>query len=261
MNFSLYKTGLKGSWKVFAVFAAVLTMYFTIIVMMFDPELGAALDEFAKAMPELMAMVGMNAAGTSLVGFMGSYLYGFIMLVFPMVYSILTANRLVAKQIERGSMSYLLAAPVSRFKIVFTQMMVLLTGVVALVGYAAIVGIASAEAMFPGELDIPRFLMLNLGALALQLFIGGICFITSCISNDAKYSMGFGAGIPALSFIIQMAANAGEKFKNLKYATFFTLFSPSGIIESKAPALAGIAVLAVSAFEIGSYKMFSVAKL
>lgn len=247
MNFSLYKTGLKGSWKIFAIFAAVLTMYFTIIVMMFDPELGAALDEFSKAMPELMAMVGMNAAGTSLVGFMGSYLYGFIMLVFPMVYSILTANRLVAKQVERGSMAYLLAAPVSRFKIAFTQMMVLLTGIVALVAYAAVVGVVSAQAMFPGELDIPRFMMLNLGALALQLFIGGICFITSCIFNDTKYSIGLGAGIPALSFVIQMAANAGEKFENLKYATFFTLFSPNGIIEGEIFAFVGVAVLAAGA--------------
>ncbi len=41
-NVALYKRGMQGSWKMLVIFAAVLTMYFTIIVTMFDPELGSA---------------------------------------------------------------------------------------------------------------------------------------------------------------------------------------------------------------------------
>ena len=49
INWTLYKRGIRGSWKMLLIFAAVLTMYFTIIISMFDPALGSALNEFAKA--------------------------------------------------------------------------------------------------------------------------------------------------------------------------------------------------------------------
>lgn len=249
-NFTLYKRGMKESWKMLVIFAAVLTMYFTIIITMFDPKLGSALNEFAKAMPELMAMVGMNPSSTTMIGFMSAYLYGFIMLVFPMIFSILSANRLIARHVDKGSMVYLLAAPVKRRTVAFTQMKVIASGIFALVMYATVMGIIDCELSFPGELEIGKFILLNIGVLCLHLFIGGICFLCSCIFNDTKFSIGVGAGIPALAFIIQMMANAGKELENAKYATFFTLFNPDGIIAGEVEAFWGVAVLFVGALAL-----------
>lgn len=245
MNWTLFKSGMKSSAKPILIFAAVLTMYFTVLITMFDPSLGSALLELEKAMPQLMAMVGMSSADTTLVGFMGSYLYGFIVPIMPMVYAIIMANSLVAKKVDSGSMVYLLAAPVSRRKIVFTQMTVLITGVFLLIAYSAGVGIASCEIFFPSELDISKFLILNLGALALHLLISGICFFFSCLFNDTKYSLAFGAGIPAFAYIIQMMANVGGKLENAKYATFFSFFHPNDLINGKASAYWGLGILAI----------------
>jgi ABC-2 type transport system permease protein len=247
MNWTLYKRGIQGIWKMLVIFCAVLTMYFTIIVSMFDPALGSVLDEFAKAMPDLMAVVGMTPASGELVSFMAAYLYGFLMLVFPMVFSILSANKLIARHVDRGSMTYLVAAPVRRTTVAFTQMKVMGTGLFALVFYASMLGIITCELSFPGELAVGTFLLLNAGVLCLQLFIGGICFLSSCFFNDSKYAVGVGAGIPALGFIIQMMANAGKELENAKYATFFTLFDSDGIIAGEAGAYAGMAVLFIGA--------------
>ncbi len=246
-NFTLYKRGMHESWKLLLIFAAVLTMYFTIIISMFDPALGSALNEFAEAMPELMAMVGMNPTSTTLIGFISAYLYGFIMLVFPMIFSILCANRLVARHVDRGSMAYLLAAPVRRRSVAFTQMKVIASGIFALVAYATMMSIIACELSFPGDLEIGKFILLNIGVLCLHFFIGGICFLCSCVFSDTKYSIGFGAGIPALAFIVQMMANAGAELENAKYATFFTLFHPDGITVGEAGAIWGMVALFVGA--------------
>lgn len=243
INWTLYKRGIQGSWKMLLIFAAVITMYFTIIISMFDPALGSALNEFAKAMPELMAIVGMNPSSAELVSFLEAYLYGFIMLVFPMIFCILSANKLIARHVDRGSMTYLLAAPVKRGTVVFTQIKVMITGVVALVFYATILGIINCEISYPGELDVGKFILLNIGVFCLQLFIGGICFLCSCIFNDSKYAVGVGAGIPALGFIIQMMANAGKELQNAKYATFFTLFDSDGIIAGEPGAILEMLIL------------------
>lgn len=114
MELTLYKREMKGSWKLLVIFGAVLTMYVAIIISMYEPDMLKLLDSYAQAMPELMAAVGMTAGAADLLGFMISYLYGFILLVFPMVFCILRANGLVAKYVDRGSMACLLAAPVRR---------------------------------------------------------------------------------------------------------------------------------------------------
>ena len=250
LNLILYKRGIKENIKIVLIFAAVLTMYFTIMISMFDPALGSILTAFIKAMPEIMNMFGMNLSSTTLTGFMSTYLYGFIMLVFPMIFSIINANRLVARHVAKGSMVYLLSAPVSRKTIVFTQMKVLGSGLFFLILYATVFGIAACETSFPGELEIPKFILLNVGAFGLHLLIAGICFLSSCIFNETKHSIAIGAGIPALAYVIQMLAKSGEALSYAKYATFFTLFNPEGIIAGDTVAFIQMLVLFLSAFII-----------
>lgn len=229
INGTLYKRELKGSCKLLVIFTAIMTLYVSVIITMYDPELMAMLDGFVEAMPEMMAAVGMRAGAASLLGFMISYLYGFVLLVFPMVFSILRGNGLIAKYVDSGAMVYLTASPVKRRTVACTQMSVLLSGILFLIGYATVLEIAVAESCFPGELAYAQLFKLNVGLLGLQLAIGGICFLASCMFSDTRYSVGFGAGIPALMFVLQMLSNAGTQAEAVRYFSIFTLFNPDGI--------------------------------
>lgn len=243
INGTLYKREMKGSIRLLLIFAAILTMYISIIISMYNPKMMHTLDTFSEAMPELMAAVGMTPGAASLLGFMVSYLYGFILLIFPMVFSILRGNGLVAKYVDRGSMAALAAAPVKRRTIALTQMSVLISGVFLLILYSTVLEIVIAQNYFPGDLELPKLLMLNGGLLCLQLFIGGICFLASCLFSDTKYSLGFGAGIPSLMYVLQMLANAGEKAEAARYFSLFTLFDPEAIAAGDPGAMTGVAVL------------------
>ncbi len=243
INMTLYKREMKGSLKILILFAVVITMYVTIIISMYDPEMMATLDGFYEVMPELMASIGMSAGATSLIGFMISYLYGFILLIFPMVFCILRGNSLVAKYTDKGSMVTLLAAPIKRRTIILTQIFVLMSGILLLIIYVTGLEIIIAQTIFPGELIVSDLLKLNTALLCLHLFIGSICFLASCVFSDTKYSIAFGAGVSAFMYILQMLANAGEKADILKYFTFFTLFDANGIIAGKSGAIIGILVL------------------
>ena len=243
MNLALYKREMKGSIKLLLIFGAIITMYVSIIISMYDPDLMKTLNSFAEAMPELMASVGMKADAATLIGFMVSYLYGFILLIFPMLFCILRGNALIAKYVDKGSMSLLIAAPVKRRAVAFTQMTALISGIVLLVLYSTILELICAESGFPGELDIAELFLLNGGLLCLHLFIGGVCFLSSCIFSDTKYSLAFGAGIPIFMYVLQMLANVGGDAEKAKYFTFFTLFNPDGIIAGEREAAVGILIL------------------
>lgn len=247
-SMALYKREMKGSIKLLIVFSAIITMYVTIIIQMYDPQMMKTLDNFVEVMPEVMSAVGMKANATNLLGFMVSYLYGFILLIFPMLFCILRGNALISKYVDKGSMVMLVAAPMKRRTIAFTQINVLVSGILLLIFYTTIVELICAISSFAGELDIKELFILNGGLLCLHLFIGGICFLSSCIFSDTKYSVAFGAGIPAFMYVLQMLANVGGNAEKAKYFTFFTLFRPDSIIVGESGAILGVFVLLAGAF-------------
>lgn len=247
MNAALYKREMKGSLRLLLILAAIVTMYVAVIISMYDPALMSMLDGFVRIMPQLMAAVGMTAGATSLAGFMVSYLYGLVLLLFPMIFCILRAHGLIARYVDNGSMVALMAAPVKRRTVALTQAAVLISGILLIAAYATALEFVCAAVMFPGELSVGTLLALNGGLACLLLFTGGVCFLCSCAFSDARYSLGFGAGIPALMFVLQMLGNMGGVAQKAKYLTFFTLFDPSGIVAGGSGALAGCLALLVGA--------------
>ena len=237
LNGALYRQGLRASWKPLVIFLAVLTMYDAVIVSMFDPRIGDLLATLMQTMPDIMAMFGMNNPGATLAEFLTNYLYGFLMLIFPLVFSAITANSLVARHVDRGSMAYLLAAPNSRTRVAFTQMTVLLTGVTAIIAVCTAVGWGCSAAMFPGVLE-PL-----LSGIVAPLFLSGLCFFASCISNTTRLSLALGAGTATVFYLIQMLANMGGKLETLRYITLFTLFQPDKLLAGEAAGWVFAAVL------------------
>lgn len=234
ISMPLLKREIKANYKLFIIFAAVLTMYISVIIPMFDPEIGNTLAEFEKAMPEMMAAFGMNNPGTTLIEFMNSYLFGFLFIVFPMIFEIIIANKLIARYVDKGSMAYLLATPNKRSKIAVTQGVFLLLAIGALVLFITVASITSSQIYFPGDLDINKFLLMIFGLYCLHIAISGLGFFASSISNDTKLSYSISAGIPIGFFIIQLLGNMGGKLENFKYFTIFSLYDTNKLINGEA---------------------------
>lgn len=243
LNGALYKREMKGSIKLLIILCAVITLYVSVIISMYEPELAKLLDSYVELLPEMMAAVGMKAGATSLVGFMCDYLYGFILIIFPMLFCFLRGNGLIAKYVDNSSMFSLLAAPVRRWKVALTQMFVMISGICILCIYTTILEYVCAEHGFPGELELKTLLALNCGLFCLHLFIGGICFLASCIFSNSKYSAGFGVGIPIFMYAEKMLVNMGGSAEKAKYFTFFSLFNPEGIASGESGAMIGATVL------------------
>lgn len=245
MNFTLYKREMKSSWKMLAVFTAILTMYVVLMIFMYTPEMLEMFKQFSTTMPQLMSAFKMDFSAESLqlLGYLSSGLYGFILIIFPMVFSMIRGNGLVARYVDRGSMASLLAAPVKRRTVAFTQMAVLITGIVWMVIYVTVIEMISIAAHAPDQADTATLFRMNFGLLALQLFIGSICFLASCIFDESRNSLAVGAGIPGVMFIFKMLAQAGDATEPFKYATFFTLYDPDAIVAGQSGALTGSWIL------------------
>lgn len=148
------------------IFAAILAMYMSVEISMFNPDSMDGLKEMMDMLPQQM-INAMNldvGAETSLVGFLGSYFYGFIVIMVPMIFNIIASNNAAAKLVDSGAMACLLSAPNSRTRVILTQAAALILSNILLMAFVTVMGIAVSQALFPGDLDIHAFLLVNAGA-------------------------------------------------------------------------------------------------
>ncbi len=246
MNLTLLKREMKANYKLLLIFMAVLTLYASMIISMFNPKLGESLQQMAESMPQLFAAFGMMEVGTTLLTFMVNYLYGFLLIAFPSVFIILLSNKLMAHYIDSGSMAYLLATPNKRSTIAMTQAVFLVLNVFLLILYVTILSICVSEGTFPNTLEITKFILVNVGLFGLLIFLSGLCFFTSSVLKDSKLSNGLGAGFVVVFLLIEMISQVGDKFEILKYFTPLTLFDTKGLMGYDEKAIMMMMVLYVA---------------
>jgi len=238
MNKTLFKSNIKSSWGVFAFIVGMLMIYVSTAISMFNPESADAMEAMFDMMPEgMIKAFGFVGLGTNLTSYLAGYMYGFILVAFPIIYIAIVGNNLVAKHVDRGSMAYLLATPNTRVKVATTQALYMVASLTAMMIVIAGALIGLSEAMWGGHLEIGKFIVLNLVTLVIIITVGGISFLASCIFNDTKLSTTFGAGIPILFVLFQMLSDISEKVEFFKYFTIYTLLDAHRILDDGAYAL------------------------
>jgi ABC-2 type transport system permease protein len=233
ISMPLFKLDMKKAVRLMLVFIAILTMYSVIIIWMFDPEFADMLVQYQEIMPEMMSAFGMTGDTSSLVAFMNTYLYGFLMLIIPMIFELMLVNHMVMKYVDNGSLACILATPNSRKRVIITQILAILISIILLIGTVTLIGYLSAEIMFEGELDVEKYMNLNFSTLLLHFAISGIAFFAACIFDEEKGYLALGAGLPLTFYLIQMLSGMGDSLDKLKYVTLFTLFPADRIIAGK----------------------------
>lgn len=252
----LLRASLKQNYIVFLIIVGVMMIYLPTIASMYNPETQKSLNDMLKMMPQqLISAMGFTGEMGTLLQFIATYFYGFLILLLPMIYSIIVANRTIASHVDKGSMAYLLATPNKRSKIAVTQALFLLITTALLIVIVTLVGISLCEMMFPGELDIKGFIVLNCGALLLYCALSGIGFFASCFFNDTKNSLALGAGLPVGFLLLQMISDTGKKFEFLQYFSLYSLFDPAKITsgEGYLPSFIALAIIALVTYIAGIY--------
>ena len=252
MSWPLFRATLRANIVLLLIFIGIHLMYITMIISMYDPVSISSINEMLDMLPvEMINAFGFNDLASDLTGFIAGYYYGFLIQMFPMIYIIILANRLVARQVDQGSMACLLMTPTSRLRIAFTQFVYLLASLLALFAVITAAGIATSESMFPGLLDIWAFLLINVVAYLLMASIASISFFFSCLFNETSYSLGFGAGLPLLFFLLHMLGNVGSEFAWIGNFSLFSVFDAMEIARGSDWALPAVPLFGVIIAALG----------
>ena len=231
MSLSLFKMTFRKNWSLLIIFFGILTMYMAVMISMYDPNDMEALMAMLKLFPEeMMKAMGFGTVVTDLTGYLSSWLYGLLMFAFPMIYSIILANRLASKMVDNSSFAYLLSTPNSRVKIIVTQGVYALVSIIVLFVALFGAGVVICESMFSSTLDINAFLRLNVTTMLVNMLVMMICFFFSCLFNESKYSLGFGSGLPIMFLLMNMLGNVSKSTELLKKISIYGLYDPIELV-------------------------------
>ncbi|WEK55938.1 MAG: ABC transporter permease subunit [Candidatus Cohnella colombiensis] len=236
----ILKQTIKANLRLWLIFTMIMTVFHVVFIAVFNASTISDLSSLVKDSP-LASLLG----ETSFLGMLSNTFYGIHGALLPIIFIIMTANGLIASQVDRGSMAYLLSTPTKRSTVVRTQATFLIASLILMMLIITLAGYIAIQA-FQGETDIRIFdyFMLNLGLFLLWFATSSISFFFSCVFNLSKNSLAWGAGIPLAFFLFKLMGDVDSSLEKLKYFTLNTLFDTSAVLNGSGYAIQYV-VLAV----------------
>ncbi|MCG6920782.1 MAG: ABC transporter permease [Acidobacteria bacterium] len=263
MNLALFRASLRSNWVLLLVFTVISTAYLVMILSMFDEEhLKQIKGAIEMAPPALSAAVGMDVIPTTLTDFAANYFYGFLVQLFLIVHVLILPARLVVRHVDRGSMSYLLSTPNSRTTIAWTQAVYMAASLAVMAVVMTTTALAFSESQFPGVMDVPAFLSLNLATFLVSLAMAAVSFFFSCIWSETKHAVGCSTAVLVSFFVLTLVGRYGhhEGFYGVAgKVSIFQLLPARAIVSGETNMLVndGILIVLIAVFVVGGVYAFS----
>ena len=163
---------------------------------------------------QVMSQIDMDAI-------MNDLIYKIAGVMLPMIYVMVVSNKLVAAQVNDGSMAYVLSTPTNRKTVVMTQFIFLFASVTAM--YVVVTGCALGSEAIANAIKLAnnpeatnvrvplRSFLYCMGSYTSILALGGICFGASCYFNKSSNATVVGGGVCVVSFLACILGLFGNK--------------------------------------------------
>jgi len=167
---------------------------------------------FSLARIQTMSKLDLNSI-------MNDLIYKIAGVLLPMIYVMITCNKLLAAQVSDGSMAYVLSTPTNRKTVVRTQYLFMISSLFAM--YLVITLGAYLSGIVAFVINKPT--NLNFGAFTLRTFLycfasfiamfglTGVCFGASAVFNKSNRSIAVGGGACVCAFLFCILGLFGSK--------------------------------------------------
>jgi ABC-2 type transport system permease protein len=147
-------------------------------------------------------------------------------------YGINTANALLAKLVDDGSLLFALATPVSREEIVSTQAAVLLAANSVLIA-ATITGTLAGASWFGIEINPARYFSLGVLGLAFFTVISHYSLLLSVWAQDEEHALAYAYGLTLVFYALDVIGGLSDRFAWVRNLSLFQFFKPQEVLEGK----------------------------
>ncbi|MCD8295266.1 MAG: ABC transporter permease [Clostridia bacterium] len=241
-NFAACITLLQGTDSTMATYMTNFQYYYVLATQQVFTDVSMST---AGAMQSMLEVMGMNAdlitnMSNMDMSTMINTMYFHEIGILPMlIWIVVVGNSIIAGQVDRGSMAYVLSTPTKRSAVVITQAVYMVIVPLIMVIFMCCVKLI-CNAAFLGDPNAAVTVVLFAGMYLLLESMCGICYLGSCLFNRSSRAMAFGGGLVVLFFIAALIGMFGsdnlvsvgmgvEALNGFNYISVMTLFDIDSI--------------------------------
>ncbi len=188
---------------------------------------GDQLDQLVKSLPpQLRGLVGNASDFKTLGGYMDTVIFNLRVPLVTVTMAILFGISLTAADEEQGTMSTLLAQPVSRSRVAWEKF-VALTVCVGIVHVGVLCGLGAALLSIGDTYNIGLLLAITFGSFLLAMVFGSLAFGLGLAWGKKGRASAIVASVAMLAFVLQSLAPSVKSLEQVqKVSPFYYYVSP-----------------------------------
>jgi len=249
---------LKQQSKKLALYSSGFVLYEYLLTWVY-PEIAEnpALTQIVDSIPHTVKTVfgvSQDAEVDTFEAFISGQFFSRIWVMLMALYNIEAANELIAKQVEEGSLAFILSTPVPREEIFTTQAFVLLTSNALLVT-ATLGGLYHGANMFDISMDWYNYLVFALLGMSFFSFIGAYSLLASACFCSEEKTITYAAGATLLFYALDVLGALNKNLSWLREFSIFKWFKAQEIMEgthNPAGAILKLSLGAASLLHLGN---------
>lgn len=242
MNLALWKKAWRDAWRLLVGLAVLLFVFHWVYIWVSSPIDLKGVRDFLEFLPQTWEQAfGVSFDEIATPG--GRIAMSFIdpvVLFAAISWGIARGSDVVAGELGRGTMELLLAQPVRRGEIVFTQAVVATLGaaVLACASWGGVLaGILNNSIPYGGEstplstlVRAADFLPGSVNLFGLMFFLAGLSTLVSSWENYRWRTIGVVAAAYMVSLLVKMVGRLAGAYDWLQYITFLGAFEPQKLV-------------------------------
>lgn len=209
MNWTLYKVFFKKNLTLWAIFVGVCCLY--LLIMTFTKEM---LDEVMAEM--------MGGQGTDILTYLATTYFDSIITMFPMVFYVMVAHKLVAKAVDNTSMSTYLTSGISRRTYTATAAVYLLSSIFLL--FAILFGLGAACMYSIESINLVNYANVVLSSMLCTMLLAMVSFFMSNYFAGTKMGLGLAIAVPVAFLIVFMIGETVAGISGLQWVQYLSPF-------------------------------------
>jgi ABC-2 type transport system permease protein len=196
-----------------------------------------SINQYLKELPA--SMKEMFGAGivdyTSPVGYFSTELFSFMVPLLFLVFGIGFGASAIAGDEEKGTLGFLLANPVPRWRIVVDKFGVMM-GSMVMLGLLFWVGLAISVAAIGIKISLLNVAEATISVMALALVFGSFSFLLGCLKGNKGMSLGITSGLAVLTYLLNTLGSIVNGLKDYRFLSpFYHYMEPNTLANGLSP--------------------------
>ena len=193
------------------------------------PAYSQYIEQLPKSMREMFSAGGMIDFSTP-VGYFNAELFSFMLPLLLIVFGIGFGAAAIAGDEEKGTLGFLLANPVPRWRVVVDKFGAL-TVTMILLGSTFWLGLTICIIGIGIDINLIKLAEATIGSIALALVFSAISFFVGCYKGNRSMSLGIASGLAVLTYFLNVLGGMVSGLKNYRFLSpFYQYMQPNTLV-------------------------------